>query len=97
MLPYGILCASFLAPAACEQDPSPGCWSASAVWTVRLLGAVGVGLGAPLLWTGQGVYLARLAEHQVHARLQPALNHRLLSRLLPPGVVRRIHAPRGRY
>ena len=81
MLPYAGLSASFLAPAACSGSDESGsgvddgsCWPAGAIWGVRMTAALFVGLGAPILWTGQGVYLARLASREaaeVTLGLQP--------------------------
>ena len=66
MCPYAALVASFLAPHVCTDDDTAGgaCWSAGAIWALRLTTAVLLGMGAPILWTGQGVYLGRLAAHE---------------------------------
>eukprot|EP00964_Phaeocystis_antarctica_P014851 scaffold8196_cov69-Phaeocystis_antarctica.AAC.5 len=65
MSPYAALVASFLAPHVCTADTAGGaCWSAGAIWALRLTTAVLLGMGAPILWTGQGVYLGRLAAHE---------------------------------
>ena len=66
MSPYAALVASFLAPAVCTGDTAGDtpCWSAGAIWALRLTTAVLLGMGAPILWTGQGVYLGRLAAHE---------------------------------
>ena len=65
MSPYAALVASFLAPHVCTDDTAGGaCWSAGAIWALRLTTAVLLGMGAPILWTGQGVYLGRLAAHE---------------------------------
>ena len=65
MSPYCALVASFLAPPVCTGDTEDGaCWSARAIWALRLTTAVLLGMGAPILWTGQGVYLGRLAAHE---------------------------------
>ena len=65
MCPYTALVASFLAPHVCTDGTAGGaCWSAGAIWALRLTTAVLLGMGAPILWTGQGVYLGRLAAHE---------------------------------
>ena len=65
MSPYAALVASFLAPHVCAGDTAGGaCWSAGSIWALRLATAVLLGIGAPLLWTGQGVYLGRLAARE---------------------------------
>lgn len=66
MTPYAALVASFLAPPVCADDAAGTgvCWSAGAIWALRLTTAVLLGVGAPILWTGQGVYLGRLAAHE---------------------------------
>jgi hypothetical protein len=74
-LPYAGLILTFLAPAACTGEPDEGkCWAASTLWALKLGTGVLVGAGAPLLWTGQGVYLAQLASHAVSA--DPLVNAR---------------------
>ena len=72
MLTYVSLVASFLAPPYCtarKQEPrehhSGDCWSVELIWALRLVTAVLVGVGASLVWTGQGVYLGQLAAHAV--------------------------------
>lgn len=68
MAPYVGLTASFLAPPVCSDDNADSaCWSASAIWALRLTTGVLLGCGAPILWTGQGVYLGRLAAHAAEA------------------------------
>jgi hypothetical protein len=36
------------------------CWEASSIWALKITMAVLVGVGAPLLWTAQGVYLGKV-------------------------------------
>lgn len=69
MLPYATLTASFLTPATCKLENEDGCWQAGSIWAVRMLAALLVGLGAPILWTGQGVYLAGLAAEEVTSKI----------------------------
>ena len=70
MLTYVSLVASFLAPPYCtakqeREHHSGDCWSVELIWALRLVTAVLVGVGASLVWTGQGVYLGQLAAHAV--------------------------------
>ena len=65
MSPYAALVASFLAPQVCTDDTAGGaCWSTGSIWALRLATAVLLGIGSPTLWTGQGVYLGRLAARE---------------------------------
>ena len=69
--PYVGLTLSFLAPPYCTAAEHEHCWSTDTIWALRIGTGVLLGLGAPILWTGQGVYLARLAAHEAR-RTPPA-------------------------
>jgi hypothetical protein len=67
MMPYVGLTISFLAPPPCGSATDGSCWSVDAIWSLRIATGVLLGCGAPILWTGQGVYLGRLAAHATEA------------------------------
>lgn len=64
-VPYTLLVVSFLFPGYCHGGVVDHCWSEGTVTAVKLTAGALVGVGAPLLWTGQGIYLARAAAWSV--------------------------------
>ncbi len=52
----------------CSEAKLTDCWSSAALYALNLPFYVLTGLGAPLLWTGQNVYLARCAVRTVSER-----------------------------
>jgi hypothetical protein len=62
-IPYVALVFSFLAPNMCTDTVTKNCWESSSIVFLKLTMGALVGVGAPLLWTGQGIYLARAAAH----------------------------------
>jgi MFS family permease len=64
VIPYVLLVFAFLLPQYCTKDTPAGqtCMSESAMVATKVVIAALVGVGAPLVWTGQGIYLARAAS-----------------------------------
>ena len=60
-IPYVALVFSFLAPPMCTDTETKQCWAKETIVFLKISMGALVGVGAPLLWTGQGIYLARAA------------------------------------
>lgn len=70
--PYAGVLLSHLAPPLCiDGQKTSNCWQAMPIWILNLFVGAACGMGAALLWTGQGVYLSRAVVHAAAASSMP--------------------------